>query len=494
MENRQKKVGSKVLLFWNRGGNQNTEPEQNNPEKVPLHKHPHAHRWALAISGSVLLVLLVTWITGSTLLRKEQVGNASVSANLTEQELKDVVEQQAAEYRLRITNKDGLTKEYSLSEIGVSVSIDESSKQTVSEARSLKNRVLWWQKQNARIRTVADESKLDAFVQQKIRTEITPMKNALLEVTPEGLVQVTEEQTGRELNIPNPRNSILTTVADFRTSPLVVSEQVVPPVITKALLQDEKNKLEKIIAQKVVFKLDDKTVDVSSREIASWLTLAPDEQKQTYIFSVDQGKVQDTINKISSSNIKKTRNQIVSVAKDGSSTIVVAGINGVDIGNKEEAAKEVVTNLLSAKGLAVSLKVATTPFKTTTITAGDKLLQVNTSTKRMYAYENNTLIRTFLISAGAPATPTVTGRFSIYAKYRSQNMRGFNADGSTYFQPNVQWVNYFYRDYAVHGNYWRPLSYFGSVNSSHGCVGIVNSDAEWIYDWAPIGTPVVVTN
>jgi lipoprotein-anchoring transpeptidase ErfK/SrfK len=110
----------------------------------------------------------------------------------------------------------------------------------------------------------------------------------------------------------------------------------------------------------------------------------------------------------------------------------------------------------------------------------------------MYAYQNGQLVNTFLVTAGAPATPTPIGQFKIFAKYPVQNMTGYNTNGTTYYQPNVQWVNYFYQADAVHGNYWRPLSYFGNINSSHGCVGVVNSDAEWIYNWAPIGTTVIV--
>ncbi len=71
-------------------------------------------------------------------------------------------------------------------------------------------------------------------------------------------------------------------------------------------------------------------------------------------------------------------------------------------------------------------------------------------------------------------------------------MQGGNADGSRYFQPDVPYVNYFYADYAVHGNYWRPSSYFGNINSSHGCIGVSVGDGAWIYDWASIGTPVIV--
>jgi lipoprotein-anchoring transpeptidase ErfK/SrfK len=97
-----------------------------------------------------------------------------------------------------------------------------------------------------------------------------------------------------------------------------------------------------------------------------------------------------------------------------------------------------------------------------------------------------------LISAGAPATPTVLGKYAVYTKYKSQDMSGNNADGSRYFQPAVPYVNYFYGGYAIHGNYWRPSSWFGNINSSHGCIGVNVADGAWIYDWASVGTPVIV--
>jgi len=96
-----------------------------------------------------------------------------------------------------------------------------------------------------------------------------------------------------------------------------------------------------------------------------------------------------------------------------------------------------------------------------------------------------------LISAGAPETPTPLGQYKIYAKFTRQDMRGFNPNGTKYFQPNVQWINYFYAGNAIHGNYWRPTSWFGNRNSSHGCVSLPNDEAKWVYDWTPIGTPIV---
>ena len=192
--------------------------------------------------------------------------------------------------------------------------------------------------------------------------------------------------------------------------------------------------------------------------------------------------------------IRPARDQLVITRSDGTSSVMVQGVNGIDVLNKSDIATNVSNALMEAKGMKIDLPVQSSPFKTVTAGEYDRWLEVDLTNKKMYAYEKNTLVRTFLVSAGAPATPTVVGQYKIYAKYTQQDMSGNNVDGSTYFQPHVPWVNYFTGGYAIHGNYWRPLSWFGNINSSHGCVGIIPSDGEWIYNWAPIGTTVITHN
>ena len=46
----------------------------------------------------------------------------------------------------------------------------------------------------------------------------------------------------------------------------------------------------------------------------------------------------------------------------------------------------------------------------------------------------------------------------------------------------------FVTGYAFHGAPWR--SDFG-YSASHGCVNMPSADAQWIYNWAEIGTTVV---
>ena len=113
-----------------------------------------------------------------------------------------------------------------------------------------------------------------------------------------------------------------------------------------------------------------------------------------------------------------------------------------------------------------------------------KVILVILSQQRTYAYENGKLLHAVTVSTGLPGTPTVTGTYNIYVKYDAQLMTG-----PGYYLPNVPYVMYFYRGYGLHGTYWH--NNFGHP-MSHGCVNLPTDEARWFYDWAPVGTKVVV--
>src|SRR5690606_35183117 len=118
-----------------------------------------------------------------------------------------------------------------------------------------------------------------------------------------------------------------------------------------------------------------------------------------------------------------------------------------------------------------------------TITEGKQIV-VDLSEQRVYAFENGVMVFTALVSTGLPATPTVLGDYKVYLRYDAQRMTGPGYD-----LPGVQWVQYFYQGYALHGTYWHEN--YGQP-MSHGCVNLQNADALWLYNWATIGTPVHV--
>ena len=112
----------------------------------------------------------------------------------------------------------------------------------------------------------------------------------------------------------------------------------------------------------------------------------------------------------------------------------------------------------------------------------ERWFDINLSTQRMYAYDGNQLIKTFIVSTGLPGSPTVTGRFRVYVKYTSTLMAG-----PGYYLPNVPWTMYFYNGYGIHGTYWH--NNFG-YPMSHGCINMRNEDAKWAFYFASVGTLV----
>jgi len=122
------------------------------------------------------------------------------------------------------------------------------------------------------------------------------------------------------------------------------------------------------------------------------------------------------------------------------------------------------------------------------VSYGNRWIDVNLTTQRLTAYENNTAVYNALISSGAYPYLTVTGQFQIYLRYQAQDMNGYRL-GYDYYLPNVPYVQYFYRDFALHGTYWH--NNFGTP-MSHGCVNLSTPDAQWIYGWSTYGTVVNV--
>ena len=131
------------------------------------------------------------------------------------------------------------------------------------------------------------------------------------------------------------------------------------------------------------------------------------------------------------------------------------------------------------------LKIQDVTDPTPDISKG-KLIIVELSTQKLFAYENNILVKKFDISSGISKFPTRTGNYSIKLKIMSGRMKG---DG--YDIPDVPWIMSYDGDYTIHGAYWHDN--FG-MPMSHGCINMRVEDSKWLFFWAPIGTRVKIIN
>jgi lipoprotein-anchoring transpeptidase ErfK/SrfK len=253
---------------------------------------------------------------------------------------------------------------------------------------------------------------------------------------------------------------------------------------------DKDSKIDALIHQSVVLTLNNKQIKPLPEEIVKWVKVSNSPNGR--VLMAVKPNILNYLNSLAAQNSKQPVDQVMATRQDGSTQVVIDGQDGVGFDDLQSAASQVAEKLMGAQGLNINLPSSTTKFNTVAAPAGFKWIDVNIAAKHMEMYEQGTVVQTYPVSAGAPETPTPQGHFKIFEKLQVQDMRGYNANGTKYFQPHVRWVSYFSGSNAIHGNYWRPLSWFGNRNSSHGCVSVPDDEAKWVYNWAPVGTPIVV--
>ncbi|HTM67814.1 MAG TPA: L,D-transpeptidase family protein [Candidatus Binatia bacterium] len=119
----------------------------------------------------------------------------------------------------------------------------------------------------------------------------------------------------------------------------------------------------------------------------------------------------------------------------------------------------------------------------------DKLITVSLAQQRLTYYFGDAQLDTFLISSGVKKLPTPPGTYRVLDKVPVKHYggRGFNFD-----LPNTKWNLHFTTrkyGYYIHGAYWHHN--FGHP-MSHGCINVAYKNMEALYDWAQVGTKVVI--
>lgn len=140
------------------------------------------------------------------------------------------------------------------------------------------------------------------------------------------------------------------------------------------------------------------------------------------------------------------------------------------------------------------------------VAPGERWIDVDTTQQVMTAYEGEIPVYTTLVSSGRFGSPTVKGKYRIWAKVAAIAMDNTDEELETievtetdtdtadtdsasesdteerhlYSLHDVPWTQFFHESYALHGVYWHDT--FGN-RKSHGCVNLSPKDARWFYNW-----------
>jgi len=119
-------------------------------------------------------------------------------------------------------------------------------------------------------------------------------------------------------------------------------------------------------------------------------------------------------------------------------------------------------------------------------------IDVHITQQLMVAYEGREPVRTVVMTSGQPGWETPTGFYRINNRVANETMEsGSIGAESFYVLKNVLFTQYFTdRGHALHYAWWKNEETIGRPGS-HGCLNLLLDDAQFFWDWATIGTPVV---
>jgi lipoprotein-anchoring transpeptidase ErfK/SrfK len=138
-------------------------------------------------------------------------------------------------------------------------------------------------------------------------------------------------------------------------------------------------------------------------------------------------------------------------------------------------------------------------------TIPDKLIVVSTEGQTLRIYDHGALVHEDYVTTGRPELPTPHGIFQVMARYSPFTfISPWPAGSPYYYPPSPVRFALLFRDggYFLHDAPWRSVygpgtnlphsSDPGEPLGTHGCINIPLSDMVWLWNFAGVGTTVIV--
>jgi lipoprotein-anchoring transpeptidase ErfK/SrfK len=138
------------------------------------------------------------------------------------------------------------------------------------------------------------------------------------------------------------------------------------------------------------------------------------------------------------------------------------------------------------------------PFMRTT---AERSIDVNIKTQRLTVMVGEEVVYTARVTTGKPGYETPTGTYRlwpgsrVYNETMTSSQAAISDPDEEYNVKNVLYTQYFTaQGDALHMNYWQPEGVFGAQPTSHGCVGLMLHDAQWLWLFVQSGTKLTIRN
>jgi lipoprotein-anchoring transpeptidase ErfK/SrfK len=150
--------------------------------------------------------------------------------------------------------------------------------------------------------------------------------------------------------------------------------------------------------------------------------------------------------------------------------------------------KSLLHNIFTPIFAGLVLIIASTAWGSETIKK--KEIRVFIERQVLVALENGEEIYSFDIVTGRDEKETTVGTYKIFRKHEKYTSKTYGSE--------MPYTMFFTKDgKAIHGTTMATLrsylhSYLTESVGSEGCVGLTDDNAKALFDWTPVGTPVIV--
>ncbi|UYG15522.1 L,D-transpeptidase/peptidoglycan binding protein [Brachybacterium huguangmaarense] len=490
--------------------------------ETPGGSHGRAGRRAALIIVAIVVVLALVGIGGSVAYAKQYDGKALPGTTVLGQDvagqspaqIADLVTTHAEAVTVTVTT-NGEAREATLADLGVSVDAQATAAKAADHSGDVVNTV---KSAFDGTRTIEPVVSVDSAVAGQYAKSLVSDEDAAAtdaQVVYDEDAKTWSVEPGKAGQGVDPAafvEAVSTQAPALKSFSIEQQTQEVQPAISDEAAQQAVDTIEQRLDQTVIVtSANGKSYEASKKTRGDWYSPVLNEAGDGYDVKVDDSKVADWVSGRAEKVSVEPVDGIEQVDDAGNVTKVISEKkDGSEVSNADAVTQQIVTGLNEGSNVEASFETAPVAAKvtkaktptastdsSTTATAeptGEKWIDVNLSDKTLTAYVGETPVYgPKKIVDGKKGYETVTGTFHIYNRLEKQDMTNASkypeSDSRYYYTKDVPWVQYFEGGYAIHGAPWR--SSFG-YSGSHGCVNMRPSEAKWVYNWASMGTKVVV--
>jgi len=188
-----------------------------------------------------------------------------------------------------------------------------------------------------------------------------------------------------------------------------------------------------------------------------------------------------------------TQSEAIDLKLDHSQIVVVDWVKGEELfSGADEWAKLEGEGYIYARNVGRNAPVLPTPLPKNAPKTG-RWIDVHLTQQLITLYEDRDPVRVVVTTSGMAGWETPPGEYAITWRKANETMTSGAIGAEHFFKlEDVLYTQYFTDEgHAIHYAWWRTPETIGRPGS-HGCLNVLLDDAAFMWDWADVGTPIII--